>query len=194
MSRCSLPVLWRFICPVSGSSTPWNGLASGSTSGLWQHPDLDLISHPTTVNKPPANSPNSHSSRSEAAMTSLFNVAPAAVVTPEVRSPIPLRSLMAGLVLAVAPLSVVGVAAPTAHADYAVDSSNFHGALSSRGITFASRQAATAAGREVCDELDRGMQASDVANNVMTQSDSHGYHAGFFLGASIAAFCPRHSQ
>jgi|GEM_PF-821250 len=127
-------------------------------------------------------------------MTSLINEAAAAVATPQVRSRRPLRSLIAGLVLAVAPLSVIGVAAPTAHADYAVDSSNFHGALSSRGITFASRQAATAAGREVCDELDRGMQASDVANNVMTQSDLDGYHAGFFVGASIAAFCPRHSQ
>jgi hypothetical protein len=126
-------------------------------------------------------------------MTSLINEAAAAVATPQVCSPRPLRSLIAGLVLAVAPLSVIGVAAPTAHADYAVDS-NFHGALSSRGITFASRQAATAAGREVCDELDRGMQASDVANNVMTQSDLDGYHAGFFVGASIAAFCPRHSQ
>jgi hypothetical protein len=127
-------------------------------------------------------------------MTPLFNVAPAAVATPEVRSPSPLRPLMAGLVLALAPLSVVGVAAPTAHADYAVDSSNFHSALSSRGITFASRQAATAAGHEVCDELDQGKQASDVANNVMAQSDLDGYHAGFFVGASIAAFCPHHSQ
>jgi Protein of unknown function (DUF732) len=127
-------------------------------------------------------------------MTSLINEAAAAVATPQVRSPRRLRSLIAGLVLAVAPLSVVGVAAPTAHADYAVDSTNFHGALSSRGITFASRQAATAAGHEVCDELDQGRQASDVANTVMAQSDLDGYHAGFFVGASIAAFCPRHSQ
>jgi hypothetical protein len=29
---------------------------------------------------------------------------------------------------------------------------------------------------------------------VMAQSDLDGYHAGFFVGASIAAFCPRHSQ
>ena len=127
-------------------------------------------------------------------MTSLFNVAPAAIATPEVRSPSPLRSLMAGLVLAVAPLSVVGVAAPTAHADYAVDSSNFLGALSSRGITFASGQSAIVAGREVCDELDQGRQATDVANDVMTQTNLDGYHAGFFVGVSIAAFCPRHTQ
>jgi hypothetical protein len=128
-------------------------------------------------------------------MTFLINEAPAAVATPQVRSPRPLRSLVAGLVLAVAPLSVMGVAAPTAHADYAVESSsNFLGALSSRGITFAARQAAIAAGHEVCDELDQGRRASDVANNVMTQTNLDGYHAGFFVGVSIAAFCPRHSQ
>ena len=126
-------------------------------------------------------------------MTSLFTEAAAAVATPQVRSPNPLRSLLAGLVLAVALLSVVGVAAPTAHADYAVDS-NFLGALSSRGITFTSRQAAIAAAHEVCSELDQGRQASDVANDVMTQTNLDGYHAGFFVGVSIAAFCPRHSQ
>jgi Protein of unknown function (DUF732) len=70
----------------------------------------------------------------------------------------------------------------------------FLGALSSKGITFAARQAAIAAGHEVCDELDQDRQASDVANNVMTQTDLDGYHAGFFVGVSIAAFCPRHSQ
>ena len=126
--------------------------------------------------------------------TSVFTEASAAVATPQVRSPSPLRSLLTGLVLAFALLSLVAVAAPTANADYSVDSSNFLGALSSRGITFASRQSAIAAGHEVCDELDQGKQASDVGNDVMTQTNLDGYHAGFFVGASIAAFCPRHSQ
>lgn len=108
------------------------------------------------------------------------------------RSPSPVRSLLAALVLLVALLSVVAVAAPTAHAD-AVDS-NFLGALSSRDITFASAQAAIVAGHVVCDELDQGRQASDVANDVMTQSNLDAYHAGFFVGVSIAAFCPRHYQ
>jgi hypothetical protein len=126
--------------------------------------------------------------------TSEFTEASAAVATPQVRSPSPLRSLLTGLVLAFALLSLVAVAAPTAHADYAVDSSNFLGALTSKGITFASRQAAIAAGHEVCDELDQGRQASDVGNDVMTQTNLDGYHAGFFVGVSIAAFCPRHSQ
>ena len=127
-------------------------------------------------------------------MTSVFTEASAAVATPQVRSPGPLRSLLTGLVLAFALLSLLAVAAPTAHADYAVDSSNFLGALTSKGITFASRQSAIAAGHEVCDELDQGKQASDVGNDVMTQTNLDGYHAGFFVGVSIAAFCPRHSQ
>ena len=126
-------------------------------------------------------------------MTSLTDEGAPAVATPQARSPRPLRSLIAGLVLAVALLSVVRVAAPTAHAD-AVDSSNFLGALSSRGITFASGQSAIVAGHEVCDELDQGRQATDVGNDVMTQTNLDGYHAGFFVGVSIAAFCPRHSQ
>jgi Protein of unknown function (DUF732) len=126
-------------------------------------------------------------------MTSLFTQAPAAVATPQVRLSSPLRSLLASLAVAVALLGVVAETAPTAHAD-ADNSSNFLGALTSRGITFASGQAAIAAGREVCDELDQGKQASDVANEAMTQSNLDGYHAGFFVGVSIAAMCPRHSQ
>ena len=104
--------------------------------------------------------------------------------TTQVRSPI--------FVLAVALLGLVAVADPTAHAD-AVDS-NFLGAIGSKGITFASGQSAIVAGHEVCDELDQGKQASDVANTVMTQTDLDGYHAGFFVGVSIAAFCPTHNQ
>jgi hypothetical protein len=93
--------------------------------------------------------------------------------------------------LALALLGPVAIAAPTAHAD-AVDS-NFVNALNSRGITFASPQAAVVAAHEVCDELDSGRASSDVANDVMQQSSLDGYHAGFFVGVSIAAFCPRHS-
>jgi hypothetical protein len=100
------------------------------------------------------------------------------------------RSLLAGLVLSVALLSLIGVAAPTAHAD-AVDG-NFINALNSRGITFASAQSAIIAAHEVCDELDSGRASTDVANDVMQQSNLDGYHAGFFVGVSIAAFCPRH--
>jgi hypothetical protein len=111
--------------------------------------------------------------------------------TTQVRSPSPVRSLLAGLVLVVALLSLVAVAAPAAHAD-AVDDT-FLSALKSKGITFASPQAAIVAGHEVCDELDLGRQKSDVASDVTKNSNLDGYHAGFFVGASVAAFCPRHA-
>jgi hypothetical protein len=109
-----------------------------------------------------------------------------------VRSPKPVRSILTGLVLVFSPLSVMAsTCAPSAHAD-AVDS-NFLNALKSKGITFASAQAAVIAGHQVCDGLDGGRASSDVANDIMQQSGLDGYHAGFFVGVSIAAFCPRHA-
>ena len=108
------------------------------------------------------------------------------------RSPNSVRSLLAELVLLVALLNLVGVAAPTARAD-AVDDT-FLAALKSKSINFASSQSAIIAGHEVCDELDLGRQPSDVANDVTKNSNLDGYHAGFFVGVSIAAFCPRHAQ
>jgi hypothetical protein len=99
---------------------------------------------------------------------------------------------MAGLVPVVALVSLVGVAAPTAHAD-AVDD-NFLAALKAKGINVDSPQRAIIAGHVVCDQLDLGRQPSDVANDVSKNSNLDGYHAGFFVGASIAAFCPRHVQ
>ena len=79
--------------------------------------------------------------------------------TTQVRSPT--------FVLAVALLGLVAVAIPTAHAD-AVDN-NFLNALQSKGITFASAQAAIQAGHQVCDELDQGKATQDSANDVMQQ-------------------------
>jgi hypothetical protein len=116
-------------------------------------------------------------------MTSVSIKAPAAVTK---------HHLLAGLVLAFTLFGVIAVAAPSAHAD-AADGSNFVGAIFAKGITFASGQAAIVAGHEVCDELDQGRQASDVASELMKESNLDGYHAGFFVGVSIAAFCPRHS-
>jgi hypothetical protein len=108
-----------------------------------------------------------------------------------VRSPKPVRSILTSLASVLAPLGAMAIAAPIAHAD-AVDS-NFLNALQAKGITFASGQAAVIAGHQVCDGLDGGQASSDVANSVMQQSGLDGYHAGFFVGVSIAAFCPRHA-
>jgi Protein of unknown function (DUF732) len=100
------------------------------------------------------------------------------------------RALLAGLVLLVVPFGLTVAASPGVHAD-AVDNA-FLNAVKAKGIDFASSQAALIAGHEVCDELDLGRQKSDVANEVMTNSNLDGYRAGFFVGASVAAFCPRY--
>jgi hypothetical protein len=114
------------------------------------------------------------------------------MTTIPMRSHIPMRSLVGGVALSVAMLGfVAAVAVPSAHAD-AVDT-NFLVALKSKGINFASAQSAIIAGHEVCDELDLGRQPSDVATDVMKNSNLDDYHAGFFVGVSIAAFCPRYS-
>ncbi|BBZ49241.1 DUF732 domain-containing protein [Mycobacterium heidelbergense] len=106
------------------------------------------------------------------------------------RSPKPRRPRSAGLAVAVALLGLAGAAAPAARAD-AVDNA-FVAAVKAKGIDFPSPQAAIVAGHEVCDQLDLGMQKSDVASEVMNNSKLDGYHAGYFVGASVAAYCPRH--
>lgn len=96
--------------------------------------------------------------------------------------------LSAGLAATLLSLAVAG--SPTANAD-AVDNL-FVTAVKNKGIEFASPEAAIIAGHEVCDELDIGKQKSDIASEVMTNSNLDGYRAGFFIGASIAAYCPRY--
>jgi Protein of unknown function (DUF732) len=112
------------------------------------------------------------------------------MTTTPVRSPIPVRSVVAGLVLVVAMLGVARLASPAAHADGIDDA--FIKAVQSKGINFASPQAAIIAGHEVCDELDLGRAKSDVANDVMSSSNLDGYRAGYFVGVSVAAYCPRY--
>jgi opacity protein-like surface antigen len=112
------------------------------------------------------------------------------MTTGQVRSPRPVRPLSAGLGLVVTLLSLAGVASPAAHAD-AIDNV-FVATVKAHGIDFASPQAAIIAGHEVCDELDLGKQKSDVASEMMTNSNLDGYRAGFFVGVSVAAYCPRY--
>ncbi len=103
-------------------------------------------------------------------------------------------SLWAACVVLVAVL----LAASTAHADPADTDAKFLAALDSRGITYASPEVMIAAGHVACEELDRGeapdQVAQDTMNNkdVLTTSNLDGYHAGFFVGASIASYCPKY--
>jgi hypothetical protein len=117
------------------------------------------------------------------------------MTTTHVHSPSRVLSLMAACAVPVVAL----LAASTAHADPADADAKYLAALSSRGITYASPEVMIAAGHVACTELDQGetpgQVAQDVMNNkdVLTSSNLDAYHAGFFVGASIAAYCPEHA-
>jgi hypothetical protein len=93
-------------------------------------------------------------------------------------------------------LVVALLAASTADADPADVDAKFLAALDSRGITHASPEVMIAAGHVACTELDKGEPparvAQDVMKDVLTSSNLDAYHAGFFVGVSIAAYCPKY--
>ncbi|MBX9638508.1 MAG: DUF732 domain-containing protein [Mycobacteriaceae bacterium] len=112
-----------------------------------------------------------------------------AICRARTRSRLPTLLVSPGLLAASLGLATVSLT-PVARAD-AVDS-QFLKALQGQGINFGSPQAAIQAAHQVCDELDSGRQKSDVANEVAGSSNLDGYHAGYFVGVSVAAYCPRH--
>lgn len=96
-------------------------------------------------------------------------------------------------VLAVAvPLALLSpLTVATALADKTDD--KFLAELRTEGITdHVSNAHAIEAGHFVCVKLDNGMSPNDVANDVLNSSSMPAYHSGFFVGASIDAYCPRH--
>jgi hypothetical protein len=82
-------------------------------------------------------------------------------------------------------------AVSTAHAD-ATDE-KFLAKLKSQGIADNLSSAhAIEAGHLVCVRLDNGDTPIDVMQDVMKSSTLPEYHSGYFVGASIDAYCPRH--
>ena len=109
-----------------------------------------------------------------------------------IRNPGPVRALLAAVpVLAVALLGALGVA-PTAHAD-AIDDA-FIAALKAHGISHESAQAAIAAGRLVCHQVDMGKSQEEIATDVMNSSGLDGQHAGYFVAVAERAYCPRYAD
>jgi len=98
------------------------------------------------------------------------------------------------LIVAMA-VALIGLLAPvsTAHADTTDD--KFLATLKSEGITdHVSYEHAIEAGHFVCVKLDNGATPTDVVNDVLMSSNMPAYHSGFFVGASIDAYCPRHKS
>ncbi|HWF30167.1 MAG TPA: DUF732 domain-containing protein [Mycobacterium sp.] len=99
-----------------------------------------------------------------------------------------IRLLVAVMVALVGPLGAVAVA----HADNNDD--KFLKALKSEGITdHVSANHAIEAGHVVCQKLDQGMTANQVAADVLNSSNMPAYHAGYFVGVSIKEYCPQYA-
>lgn len=90
----------------------------------------------------------------------------------------------------IAAAALLAAPAPPACADANDDA--FLGALQAKDIHYPSPEAAIAAAHEVCNELRRGAAPSEVASDVMSNGRLDGYHAGYFVGASIRAYCPQY--
>jgi hypothetical protein len=83
-------------------------------------------------------------------------------------------------------------AVSTAHAD--TNDNNFLAAMKSEGITdHVSSRHAIEAGHSVCQKLDGGETPTQVANDVLSNSTMPAYQSGYFVGASINAYCPQYA-
>ncbi len=105
-----------------------------------------------------------------------------------------LSALLSLLATGIAP--VVGLpgplaAIPSAHADANDDA--FLAALKTKNINYESAEAAINSGHLVCHELDLGQTPEQVANDVLNSSHLDGYHAGYFVGVAIRAYCPKYA-
>ncbi len=99
-----------------------------------------------------------------------------------------IRSLAMATTLMAASLAAI----PTVHADQLDDM--FIAALQSRDIHYKSPEAAIAAAHLVCSELNNGDSKAKVAQDVIDQTDLDPYHAGYFVGASVGAYCSQYSS
>jgi hypothetical protein len=96
------------------------------------------------------------------------------------------------IAIGVASIGLVA-AAPIAHAD--PTDQNFLAALKAEGISDQISPAhAIEAGHFVCVKLDNGASPTEVVNDVLYSSNMPAYHSGFFVGAAIDAYCPRHKD
>ncbi|WP_246541070.1 DUF732 domain-containing protein [Mycobacterium spongiae] len=87
----------------------------------------------------------------------------------------------------------IGLLIPLATAQADTIDDNFLATLRSEGITdHISTSHAIQAGHVVCVKLDNGLSPGDVVRDVLLSSSMPAYHSGFFVGASIDAYCPRH--
>ena len=100
-----------------------------------------------------------------------------------------IRLLVAVMIALLGPVGAVS----TAHAD--TNDNKFLSVLKSEGITdHVTPSHAIEAAHSVCQKLDGGETPTQVANDVLNSSTMPAYHAGYFVGASIDAYCPQYKS
>jgi hypothetical protein len=98
------------------------------------------------------------------------------------------RLFIAIAIAFVGPLGAIS----TAHADS--NDNKFLAAMKSEGITdHVSADHAIEAAHNVCQKLDSGETATQVANDVLNSSSMPAYQSGYFVGASIDAYCTQYA-
>ena len=96
------------------------------------------------------------------------------------------RSTIAAVLLSAAALLFAAPASADQNDDV------FVGALQRHGITFSDRNAAIAAGHNMCAGLDKRQTPTALVMNVVEATDLSARDAGYLLGASVAYYCPEH--
>jgi hypothetical protein len=69
---------------------------------------------------------------------------------------------------------------------------DFIAALEQNGIVVKDRDAAIGTAQAICAGLDRGEPATVLALKLKNDTDLSSGQAGFFVGASVPAYCPQH--
>ena len=99
------------------------------------------------------------------------------------------RLLVVVVALLLGPLG----AGAAARAD--TNDNKFLSVLKSEGITdHVTPSHAIEGAHTVCQKLDQGMTPTQVANDVLNSSNMPAYHSGYFVGASIDAYCPQYKS
>ncbi|OBK50618.1 DUF732 domain-containing protein [Mycobacterium sp. 1081908.1] len=68
----------------------------------------------------------------------------------------------------------------------------FVAALAKNGISMSDRNAAVSMGHTVCAAFDRGEPSTAAAMRIVKDTDLSPKQAGYFVGLSVAAYCPQY--
>jgi hypothetical protein len=97
--------------------------------------------------------------------------------------------------LAVVAALFIGPMGAIATAQANTSDDKFISTIKSEGITdHVSSAHAIEAAHSVCQKLDGGESPTAVANDVLNSSTMPAYHSGYFVGASIDAYCPQYKS